>query len=262
MRRGTLTVRIAILLALCCAPFAVYSIVSLSSSFVLTRMAIDGGGGSLSSATNRAQVSQAAQADNGITSSTGFRFYAGFFSIPDTDADTSLDDLDNCRLLNNPDQLDTDADGNGNACDADDDNDGLDDTLESTLGTDPLLYDTDGDGVSDLDEVSRDGNPADYQAGVDSDPLNADTDGDGLNDGVDPYPLTLYFGDGDLAPRNAPDGFLNAADLLIARRIVDGQLVANPDDLSHGDVYPPGAPDGVINLQDLLLIQQMILTAP
>ena len=66
-------------------------------------------------------------------------------------------------------------------------------------------------------------------------------------------------GDGDLAPLNAPDGVVNAADVLVATRITLGLLAAGPLQLAHGDVYPPGNPDGVINLQDLILITQIAL---
>ena len=81
----------------------------------------------------------------------------------DRDEDTVLDGLDNCPAVDNLDQLDTDADLAGNVCDADDDNDGLLDTVETDTGTfigpgdtgtDPLLADTDGDGFDDGDEVA------------------------------------------------------------------------------------------------------------
>ena len=56
---------------------------------------------------------------------------------------------------------------------------------------------------------------------------------------------------------------MNAADLLIAQRIVLGLInPPTPLDLAHGDVYPPGAPDGVIDMSDLLLIQKMVLNLP
>ncbi len=45
----------------------------------------------------------------------------------DSDNDGVFDDIDNCRLVQNPDQLDTDGDQYGDACDLDDDNDGLND---------------------------------------------------------------------------------------------------------------------------------------
>ncbi|MGI6369983.1 MAG: OmpA family protein [Ignavibacteria bacterium] len=52
------------------------------------------------------------------------------------------------------------------------DKDGLSNSLEKTLGTDPLNPDTDGDGITDGDEYYK------YK----TDPLNPDTDGDGIND--------------------------------------------------------------------------------
>lgn len=44
---------------------------------------------------------------------------------------------------------DTDGDRLGNSADTDDDNDGLSDTEEAKIGTNPLLADTDADGISD-----------------------------------------------------------------------------------------------------------------
>ncbi|MGB5439426.1 MAG: hypothetical protein WBN90_07250 [Gammaproteobacteria bacterium] len=69
----------------------------------------------------------------------------------------------------------------------------------------------------------------------------------------------LAIPDGDIAPLNAPDGVVNAADVLLATRITLGLLTAGPGQLAHGDVYPPGSPDGVINLQDLILITRIAL---
>ena len=60
------------------------------------------------------------------------------------------------------------------ACNVDKDNDGLTDSEEEELGTDPLSADSDQDGIDDKDEVD---------AG--SDPMKADTDGDGCNDKVE-----------------------------------------------------------------------------
>ena len=54
----------------------------------------------------------------------------------------------------------------------DTDGDGLTDTQEVELGTDPNQFDTDGDGIGDGIEVHE----------TQTDPLNADTDGDGLLD--------------------------------------------------------------------------------
>jgi len=60
--------------------------------------------------------------------------------------------------------------------------------------------------------------------------------------------------DGDLAPWNAPDGNINAADLLIAIQLVIGN--STPDTLQylHGDMNF----DGNIDLSDLLRIQQIV----
>jgi len=54
-------------------------------------------------------------------------------------------------------QKDTDGDGLGDKIDPDDDNDGVSDANEASLGTDSLKADTDGDGVADaLDEFPLD----------------------------------------------------------------------------------------------------------
>lgn len=68
----------------------------------------------------------------------------------------------------------------------DSDADGLSDSDEISLGTDPQNADTDGDGLNDGDELAEG-----------TDPLNPDTDGDGDPDGLDPNPLTFDDADGD-----------------------------------------------------------------
>jgi hypothetical protein len=146
----------------------------------------------------------------------------------------------------------------------------LSDVLEGTLGTNPLLTDTDGDGLSDYAEVAFDGNDAAYTAGADTDPLNPDTDGDRLDDsievagGSDPLNPNSYpiLADGDLAPLGMPDGEVNAADCLVAMRIVMGLVIPTVLELAHGDLYPPASPDGVIDLSDVILIQQLCISLP
>jgi hypothetical protein len=49
----------------------------------------------------------------------------GISSAPDTDGDGFRDNVDNCTLLQNPDQRDSNGDGYGNACDPDLNNDGI-----------------------------------------------------------------------------------------------------------------------------------------
>ena len=134
--------------------------------------------------------------------------------LADTDDDGSNDAVDNCPLEPNADQANTDGDNRGNACDTDDDNDGLSDSEEEALGTDPLSADTDKDSVDDsvdncpvvenTDQLNTDGdaegnacdsdddndNVADVdEPGQGTNPLLADTDSDGTNDDTDNCPV-------------------------------------------------------------------------
>ena len=90
------------------------------------------------------------------------------------------------------------------AAEGDDDNDGLSNAAEASLGTDPNNPDTDGDGLSDGLEVHKYGTlPKNQDTDGDTltdghevetlktSPLEKDTDGDGLNDNIDPDPLSL-----------------------------------------------------------------------
>ena len=259
---GNSFLRGILVFALSMAPAIVYCGASSSTSFLVTRSVFDNGGGVSSSSSYTLHSSLGQSSSVSSSNSASFNLYSGFNSIPDTDDDGIPDDIDNCLTAVNSDQFDTDNDRLGDVCDPDDDNDGLDDTVENALGTNPLVADSDSDGLSDFTEVNIDGDPSGYQAGVDADPNNPDTDGDGMLDGADSDPLVVHVGDGDLAPRGAPDGIINVADLLIAQQIVLELITPTAIDRSHGDVYPPGAPDGVINMSDLLVIRQLILTQP
>ncbi len=78
---------------------------------------------------------------------------------------------------------------------SDRDGDGLTDTREESIGTDPLNPDTDGDGLNDADEIQIYGTDAlktdtdddrltdAEEVAKKTDPRNADTDGDGLTEG-------------------------------------------------------------------------------
>lgn len=187
------------------------------------------------------------------TAGYDYRTGSGRISL-DADGDGYNHDTDNCPLIANANQLDTDGDRLGDACDADDDNDGLTDAFESTIGTNPLLADTDGDGLGDYAEVGYDGNYSSYAPGSDLNPLSWDTDGDGFSDAADPLPLNYNYGDGDMAPLGAPNGVVDAADYMILQRIVLGEIQPTNQQLAHGDLYPAGAPDGVVDISDLIVL--------
>lgn len=89
----------------------------------------------------------------------------------------------------------------------------------------------------------------------------ADTDGDGVSDGdeVNLYALDpILSNKGDVAPRGAPDGALDAGDLVVLTRLVTGGIVAQAPELALADVNG----DGQLGVADLLLLQQLILAAP
>lgn len=140
----------------------------------------------------------------------------------------------------------------------DSDGDGLTDIDEINIHlTNPALADTDLDGLSDGDEVLTHG----------TDPIKPDTDGDGVNDGDE-----IAAGTNPLDPASFPiasngdinnDGVVNAVDLLLAQRIITGQLTPTAEQLQRGDVAPlvggAPAPDGQFNAGDLLVIQRKAL---
>jgi len=186
----------------------------------------------------------AAGSQDVYTAAFDYRTGAGRISH-DADLDTLNHDQDNCVLISNIGQQDIDGDGLGDVCDDDIDGDGLLNGFETSLGTDPYLADTDADGITDGDEVNI------YL----TNPLVVDTDGDGLTDGEEVYsyftsPLVSNLG--DLAPLNAVDGVINAADMLIMMRLVSGSLTAG----SYQQVVADINNDGVINVVDALLLSK------
>ena len=72
------------------------------------------------------------------------------YSASDYDGDSVVNNADNCHLISNAGQLNTDADAYGNVCDSDDDNDGLSDSVELEWGLDPVISDYDADSINDL----------------------------------------------------------------------------------------------------------------
>jgi len=77
----------------------------------------------------------------------------------DTDGDGIPDSRDNCILVPNKDQLDTDGDGYGNACDADLNNDGFVNALDlaamrNQFGKRKVPGDLNGDGIVNSLDIS------------------------------------------------------------------------------------------------------------
>jgi|GEM_PF-3396902 len=85
----------------------------------------------------------------------------------DADNDGVLDDTDNCPATHNSDQRNQDGDEFGDVCDADDDNDGIDDE------------DSNGDPLDNCPNVANPG-----QEDLDNDGEGDACDGDGDSDGV------------------------------------------------------------------------------
>jgi len=180
--------------------------------------------------------------DNGgnlyITDTSNQRIRKATLNLSDGDGDFIASFLDNCPNTASTDLTDTDNDGRGDVCDSDDDNDGLSDTEEASLGTNPLLADSDADGYNDDVEVAKGTNPLfgdsdgdglsnEQEATAGTNPLKADTDGNGLSDFFDvnaqgPAPSwvtkgTLYFGVQSNVSRP-----LNLARLMAADFNLDG----------------------------------------
>lgn len=85
----------------------------------------------------------------------------------------------------------------------DSDGDGLWDSHENQIGTDPHIFDTDNDGLSDSQEVYG------VDSGFKTDPLVMDTDDDGLND----YEETIVYASNPLKADTDGDGALDSVDL-------------------------------------------------
>lgn len=63
---------------------------------------------------------------------------------------------------------------------------------------------------------------------------------------------------GDIAPRAAPDGVLDAADLVVLQRVILGQIVPTRRERVVADVAPIGSPDGRIDVADLVVLARAV----
>lgn len=226
---------------------------SLSSAFYGTSAAAPHAGGAVALLKSQNPTMTLAQIRWLLTSTakdvntTGYDYRTGNGRISlDADGDGYNHDTDNCPLVSNASQLNTDGDSLGNACDTDDDNDGLSDAQELTRGTNPLLPDTDSDGLTDGAEVNTYG----------TNPLLVDTDGDGLSDGAEVAYGTspTASNKGDLAPTATPDGQVNVSDLMMLMRFVGQLQTPTAQDQILGDMNN----DGVLNVRDVLLLRRQM----
>ena len=132
-------------------------------------------------------VSQAGDADYYPATSVARSFT---ITNADSDGDGINDGADNCPVVANADQLDTDSDGTGDACDTDDDGDGVNDGADNcpvVANADQL--DTDSDGTGDACDTDDDDDTVLDSA--DNCPLvsnadQTDSDSDSMGDACDP----------------------------------------------------------------------------
>jgi hypothetical protein len=170
----------------------------------------------------------------------------------DVDGDEVPDVSDNCVMVKNGSQLDTDRDGQGDACDADDDADGvLDGSDNCRLVSNPDQIDSDGDGYGDPcppvdddndglinDDDNCDPVPNPDQSDLDGDDrgdaCDRDDDGDRFDDQFDNCP-TVY----NLEPTDIDgDGFI---DDQLDR---DGDGVGTACDADERTIDVPTGPGG------------------
>ena len=116
---------------------SIQAAVMSSSNYQVKSYVIGGGGGAATSANYQLKVtaigqSMASAVDESLSAS--YRLSVGYLhTLPDTDGDRVIDLGDNCTLVVNPNQRDTDSDGYGNLCDADLNNNGSVNTLDFGL---------------------------------------------------------------------------------------------------------------------------------
>jgi hypothetical protein len=112
--------------------------------------------------------------------------YLKLLAPADGDHDGVIDESDNCPLLPNPNQLDSDGDEIGDICDPDDDGDGIEDSIDNCpLTVNADQKDLDGDGVGDE--------------------CDTDLDGDGVVDGYDSCRFTSIGDPVDLSGCSVSD---------------------------------------------------------
>ncbi len=132
----------------------------LSANYRLRWSTVDSGAVSASSTSYKMVASISQSSVQGVSDSQHYIVNSGFHTIPDTDEDSVKDFLDNCVLVSNADQTNSNSseDLYGNACDADFDEtefvniDDLD-YFKSVFFTADAEADLDGNGFVNIDDL-------------------------------------------------------------------------------------------------------------
>jgi hypothetical protein len=191
----------------------------------------------------------------------------------DDDGDGVSDVTDNCLLVVNPIQTDSDRDGLGDVCDSDDDGDGVLDIADNcplTANADQANLDRDrmgnacdpdddGDGVADTaDNCPLKGNAGQTDTDRDKtgDDCDLDDDGDGVADTADNCPATAntdqmdsdHDGKGDPCDDSDNDGVVDTVDNCPAtvnpgQTDVDGDKTGDACDLDLAETDGDGVAD-------------------
>lgn len=160
---------------------------------------------------------------------------------PVSDNDGIPNAIDNCRMVDNPDQLDCDNDGVGWACDAspgpDTDGDGVPDGCDNCPVPNANQADCDGDGIGDVCDTSNPSPDTDGDLVPDicdncpiPNPDQADCDADGVGDACETDPKFQLDSDGDgLADACecgdfTEDGIVNSLDARLIQRCSVGAI--------------------------------------
>jgi len=130
---------------------------------------------------------------------------------------------------------------------ADDDNDGIVNSDELLIGTDPIDPDSDHDGIPDGAEVANNFDPLDPADAV----VDSDSDGrTNLEEFLDNgNPLVADTGDAN------GDGLVDIKDVLLLQQVILDIQIIDSQALSRCDIYR----DGLLTLSDLLLLQKNII---